>query len=353
MSVSALDKLKAAAAQKSNPAANTQTQAAQAPVQTPAAVAPTPTQTATQSQPKSTPAPAASVNTLYVPPTSVSNDDDARKALALLRDDDQEDSEAGISTIFDDMNNSGGISFSHPFAQIKVGNWNVHQKSCPETVFEYMPVGSRAFTMIYLGHRVGATGWPSTNGAPPAGLPPTFKFALPHRKLYPDATELTRQVLAVGSRIQYKKLPEERWAPLGKLTPEVHIFGWTPKTGFIILSVPGFNSAELTCNALSQKSVRDVMGEAPLVFSIEKNSVVNKKAKPGDKNANWVNYYAAATLNHTDEKSKQMYAEWKAFKDKNVIDVANQCMAFQSCQDFKGLTTEETAKLIGRYQALG
>jgi hypothetical protein len=311
-----------------------------------AAPAPAPVAAPAPAPAPAAPAAEAKPQTLIVQ-TTFGSDEEAKNALALLYND---DGGADLSKVFDDVKGQGGVSFSHPFAQIKQGNWDVYQKGCPDSVFEYMPAGNRPFTMVYLGHRVGATGWIGESGS---GKPPVFKFAIPHRKVFADATELTRQVISIGRKVQFKILKEASYAHLGKLTPETHIFGWTPNTGFIILSVPGYSSTDLTTQQLATDEVKAVAGKAPLVFTIEVENVVNKNAQPGAKNAAWKNYYAGVAMKTTEQKSVEMYTAWNDFQARNQAEVARQTFAFLRTEDFKGLPIDQVTALLQKYAALG
>lgn len=359
-----LDRLKAAAAQglaaRSTPAA--------APAAQPVAAAPAPIPAPT---PTPTPAPvAAAVPAVTITPVTTAElatvitaderqvilnatiEDDEGAANALLALYGKSDTEVEVSTseLFESVDTGGGMAFSLPFASVRKGNWDVH-KSCPPAIYDFMPAGKRSFSGIYLGHRVGAIGWPVTKAATGGGAP-LFRFAIPHRRMFPSSVEVTRQTLAIGSKIQYKKVTEEKYKHLGKLTPEVHIFCWTPKTGYIVLVCTGFSPSELTAESLSPKVIRDMESYGALKFTIEEHVTVNKKiTDPNASNARWTDYFIKADFQPTEEKSLELYAAWEEYKSKSIRIFAEEATRFHKAADYNGLNGAEIVAKLTQYSA--
>lgn len=368
-----LDRLKAAAAQglaaRSTPAA---APAAQPVAAAPAPIpAPTPTPTPAPVAAAPTPAPvAAAVPAVTITPVTTAElaaaitaderqvilnatiEDDEGAANALLALYGKSDTEVEVSTseLFESVDTGGGMAFSLPFASVRKGNWDVH-KSCPPAIYDFMPAGKRSFSGIYLGHRVGAIGWPVTKAATGGGAP-LFRFAIPHRRMFPSSVEVTRQTLAIGSKIQYKKVTEEKYKHLGKLTPEVHIFCWTPKTGYIVLVCTGFSPSELTAESLSPKVIRDMESYGALKFTIEEHVTVNKKiTDPNASNARWTDYFIKADFQPTEEKSLELYAAWEEYKSKSIRIFAEEATRFHKAADYNGLNGAEIVAKLTQYSA--
>jgi hypothetical protein len=350
-----LARLKAAAAKNSQAAAQAPAAVEAAPVTstpapTPAAAAPQ-AQTAPQSAPEATKAVSTAVSATAAPATQ----DEAKNTLALLWGKTTDQVEA--SDVFDEVNGQGGVAFSQPFAQIKKGNWDVYSKT-PSEIMEFMPVANRPYTMVYLGYSVGATVWPisSNPNGKPDGKPPLYRFRIPSSRTYPGSTDLIRRTLGIGSKVQYKKIKPETLKTagpgIGKLVPEIHIHGWTPKTGFIILSVPGFKSAELTAASLAQDTARDFIGVAPLVFILDKHQTVNKKAAPGADNATWDDHFVRAEARPNETKTTDYMAAWEAWSSANVIELATRAQAFASGSDFSGVDVETVERYLSKFEML-
>ena len=317
------------------------------PVPTPAA-SPAPTPAAA---PQATNAVAAAPASSVLATTTINSDEDAKNALAMLYGPSADAAnDVTPADMFDEIDSGGGLAFKLPFAQVRKGNWDVH-KSCPQTIYDFMPAGKRPFWMIYLGYRIGGIGWPVTSGAT-GGAPPLFRFAIPHRRMFPASTEVTRQTLLYGSKIQYKKVNEEKYKHIGKLTPEIHIFGWTPNTGFICLTVQGFSPSELTAEGLSPKTIRDIEGLGPLCFTIEAHETVNKKVTdPNAKNARWTDYWIKPDFQPTEEKSNALFTAWEKFKSENIQEFARTVVAFHKTEDYNGLSQDEISRKLSQYAA--
>lgn len=362
-----LDRLKAAAAQglaaRSTPAAASAAQpvaATPAPTPAPAAAVPvTPTLPPVAAAPAVTITP---VTTAELATTITADErqvilnapieDDEGAANALLALYGKSDTEVEVSTseLFESVDTGGGMAFTLPFASVRKGNWDVH-KSCPPAIYDFMPAGKRSFSAIYLGHRVGAIGWPVTKSATGGGAP-LFRFAIPHRRMFPSSVEVTRQTLAIGSKIQYKKVTEEKYKHLGKLTPEVHVFCWTPKTGYIVLVCTGFSPSELTAESLSPKVIRDMESYGALKFTIEEHVTVNKKiTDPNAPNARWIDYFIKADFQPTEEKSLELYAAWEEYKGKSIRIFAEEATRFHKAADYNGLNGAEIVAKLTQYSA--
>ena len=326
MTLSPLEKLKAAAAAR--------TQAAPA---APQAEAPT---KATAVIPAASPAPQAA-------PAAQQG---AKNALAALFN--KSPDELDTANLFAEVNGGGG-GIHGAYAQIKNKNWHVPKKLSSD-IEEYMPSGNRGFTMIPLGKRLAYTQWPFSKAAngKPDGQPPLSRGAIPSPRVYAGSIELQRRVIGVGSKVQYKKYTPEtlKAAGLGKLTPETHVFGWTPNVGFLTLVVPGFKSSELTMEQLSQDTVNACIGVAPLVFIIDLHSAVNKKAAPGADNATWEDAFLRVEAQPTHPKTSEYIAKWEEFSNGNIEKVAEAVQAFLATSDYGGESVEATEKLVARFE---
>lgn len=366
-----LDRLKAAAAQglaaRSTPVAApvaAPVTASPAPVTPEAVAAPAPVAAAPVAP--TAPAPAAPVVAALTSEVSVAtvllaqdrqmileaaieSDEDASNALLALYGKTDTEVEVSTSELFDSVDSGGGMAFTLPFASVRKGNWDVH-KDCPPAIYDYMPAGKRAFSAIYLGHRVGAIGWPVTKTT--GGAAPLYRFAIPHRRMFPSSVEVTRQTLAIGSKIQYKKVSDDKYKHLGKLTPEVHIFCWTPKTGFIVLVCTGFSPSELTAEALSPKVIRDTESYGALKFTIGEHVTINKKVTdPNAANAQWKDYYIKAEFQPTEEKSIELYTAWEEFKSKSIRKFAEEATRFHKATDYNGLSSADITTKLAQYTA--
>lgn len=349
--------------------------AAQAPAltPTPAPAAAQPAPTPPQAAPVPTPAPQAQNNAVaaspasqaasvpakgpYVPPDlAFSSDEEALAMIKLLHGpSDATERATTVSELYDETNANVGVSFSHPFAQVSKGNFKTLAKHCPKEFLEFMPDGSRAFNMVYLGYRIGATSWVGKFGE---GKPPAFKFAIPNLKVNPDATEMVRQLLAISTKIQFNKVPEAKYMHLGKLTPEIHIFGWKLTTGFIVLSTSGHKAVEMTTEKLDEvvenKLVIKPM-ETIAFAPIEHQDINNKK--PIDDPRRIIRAYPIiASVKPAIEvtpgsETAALKQQWLDFFMPNVRAVAKQVSAFHNTDDFKGLTLAETKAKLAAYAA--
>jgi len=345
---SALDRLKAAAGKNAPAAGTTPTPT---PV-TPAATAPAAAATAPAAE---TPAPTATkaVSTTVSTSAPIKDASEAKNVLADLWGKTTEEVEAG--SLFDEMN-SGGMAHTLPFAQIKNKNWSVDKKLDPN-IAEFMPSGDKAFTMVYLGYRFGYTIWPITDvvagkQAKPDGRPPIARGVIPSSRMLANSTDITRRMLGIGSKVQYKKLKPDvlKSKGLGKLTPETHILGWTPDTGFLILSCPGFKTSELTSAQLVDENIRSCVGVAPLAFKLLVNETINKKVDPAADNAKWSDAYVQPEAQPNSKRTQEYLEAWEAFSNANVQDVATVVRNFMAGADYNGESIENTEKYLARYE---
>lgn len=293
----------------------------------------------------------------YVPPDlAFSSDAEALAMIKLLHGpSDATERATTVSELYDETNANVGVSFSHPFAQVSKGNFKTLAKHCPKEFLEFMPDGSRAYNMVYLGYRVGATSWVGKFGE---GKPPAFKFAIPNLKMNPDATEMVRQLLAISTKIQFNKVHESKYMHLGKLTPEIHIFGWKLTTGFIVLSTSGHKAVEMTTEKLDEVVENKLVIEPMKVISftpIEHQDINNKK--PIDDPRRIIRAYPIiASVKPTAEvtpgsETAALAQQWSDFFMPNVRAVAKQVSAFHNTDDFKGLSLAEIKGKLAQYAA--
>ena len=260
-------------------------------------------------------------------------------------------SDADLATIVDQVEGGAGMTHTFPFAQLKGEQWDVH-KSCPQEISEFMPVGRRPFLGIYLCQRIAATGWKG-GGTRGSGSPPLWHFALPYPTAHDRASELNERTLRVGREIQFTKADDKvRFDQLGRLTPEVHVLVWTPQTQFIVLVVPGYRSTVLTLELLKGK-IQQFMTQ-PLRWEIETEVQENKrvaKENPDAKNARWEEHYLTSTFEPSD-KCKELKKAWDEFYARDPVTAGNALLAFQHAADYQGLSVEEVADLLTRYEPL-
>jgi hypothetical protein len=320
--------------------------AAAAPQAAPAATPP-----AAQLPSTTTEAPPSKV---YVAPETVTSDEAAVAMLKLLHGSPQDnDKEMTVSDLYDETNSGIGVSFSHPFAQVVKGSFKTLAKHCPKEFLEFMPDGTRPFNFVYLGYRIGATSW---TGKPGDGKPPAFKFAVPTHRVNPQATEMMRQIIAICSKIQYKKVHESKYMHLGKMVPEIHIFGWKLTTGFICLNVTGHKAVELTSESLDDSSIVKWIGKGPVAFTITEHLTENTKMPIDALNRKWKDYPILASVLSDDKagpgsETAALRQQWEAFYMPNIRTIANQIAAFNSAADFKGLNIDEIKSKLSQYTA--
>lgn len=278
-------------------------------------------------------------------PSSTSFGTDEEAAAALLAMYSPSGDVPSLSQIADEVDGGSGLRLTHPFSQIRKGNWTTH-KSCPEAIIDAMPVGDRPFNMIYLGHRLGATCW---RGKPGDGTPPAYGFALPHGRLDSRAVDMQRRTLYVGSLVQYKKLPEAVLGELGKLTPEVHVFGWTPKTGFVILVVSGYSSSQFTIDNM-KGNIETNCPQTALKFEIDPHITENRKRPIDDPRRKWTDYAIKATSTPTDPRTQDLMGSWTQYFQTNIKEVASQCTTFLKAADFQGLPLADVDARLKDYE---
>jgi hypothetical protein len=376
------------AALKSSAGAAAQAPATPAP--TPAAAQPAPTppaalpQAAQAASPAPAPAPVPAASTAvttsqasappskaFTPAEAVSSDEEALAMIRLLHGNPEEGAKAvSVSDLYDETNANVGVSFSHPFAQVSKGYYKTLAKHCPKEFLEFMPDGQRPFNMVYLGYRIGATSWAGTFGD---GKPPAFKFAIPSLRVNPDATEMIRQLLAISTKIQFKKVHESKYMTpsLGKLTPEIHIFGWKLTTGFICLSNSGHKAVELTAESLDATENVEIDGQVVMVngepkkklviepmkvvqFTITENITINPKKPIDDPKRKWSDYPIIASIVPKKDvipgsETAALKAQWENFFGPNIRTIANQGAAFSMASDFKGLSLDEIKGKLAQY----
>lgn len=320
------------------------------PVQTMATPAPTPA-----------PAPVADAGSVFTQPSAsflpamAQNEAEAASTLALLLGR-VPDSTIEIADAAADAD-QGGMSFKQPFASCRKGNWSVSKTAYDDAIRANMPMGDRPFQMVYLSHRVGATGWKGAGVQGKAGDRPLWKYAIP---IYVRQNEnliknelmsmFVRGSMFVGSRINFTKSGERvKFDEVGRLTPEIHILGWTPEVGFITLVVSGFKPTEYTIENLSETKL--VPGLA-YKFEPELHNEKNRKAKPGDLNEAWENWAIKALLDASDSRGAQITQEFINAKSRNNIGFLNEITGFGETSDFEGLSMAELADKLTSYDAI-
>lgn len=288
--------------------------------------------------------------------TSVDSDDAANAALTTLFGGGMAatNAELSIAAQVEAVDSEGVNPFKLPVARVRDTKWDV-SKSTPDTISRMMPVGDRPFTAIYLGYRVGGTGWKG-KAKDGKGNPPVWAFALPvpaaqgGRAL--ECAAQVRRVLHVANKVQFTANDQRtKFDTVGQLQPRIDVLVWTEMTGFIYLVVDKYQAVMDTVNAFEEAKIDNLNGK-PLIFTIKQNTQTNKKKPIDDPRREWTTDYlkiAAAV----DDEGQKLLANFQAAVMRDKRGVANTTLAFYSAQDFDGLSAAQIAEILAGYQVFG
>lgn len=323
----------------------------------------------------SSPAPAAAippkfatstaVSTLGTPPPVTSRPltkyaADATSALARLRQFSAPIEVPQLSQLMEDVD-GGGMSHAFPFTQLRKGNWT-EPKDTPNEIKVHLPAGSRPFSAILLGYRVGANGWPGDAAPGQKGAAPLFHYVLPSLMVAPEAVKATTDTFNVARNIQMTpKQFKSKFDKLGRLQVEAQILVWAPNLPLAVLTVGGFDTAKLTFDSCGEAAKKGLM-LMPFTFSVEALNTHNKKMAAriaaGDPTANaqavdWTTYWAKATPD-VSVGGKTMKDAFEAYmgSEANVLTLGDAVENFLRGTDFDGLTLDQVNELLPKYDPL-
>ena len=255
---------------------------------------------------------------------------------------------SSASDLANSMGGEGGVRFAQPFAQLRKGNWTCNEKHCPDDVYEFMPVGSRAFRGIFLGYRIGMLGWGGGSTADSGGNPPMWAAACPHQAVHEAGGALTAKALQIGGRIQFTKRDARvKFDAAGRLTPEIHLHVWTPRTGFIVLTVSGHNSVEPTLEALGKVEGHYLR---PLTINVGESVSKNPKAKNPDARE-WTTYYIDLAVD-SSEKGQEIFNDFRAITERDEAGLTEACSQFLLGTDYDGLDVDALAAKLAEYDSI-
>lgn len=254
---------------------------------------------------------------------------------------------AGVASAVD----SGGEAFSMPYARLKEGKWEAPKSTDPK-VYDFMPVSDRPFYAVYLGYRLGATGWRGAAGNGGGGSAPLYRMVIPHPlSAGQRGVDLAQKVLSIGSKIQFTKSAERvKFDGAGRLSPEIHILVWTPNAGFITLVLSGYTSVQNTLDAMKKTEVANRPG-LPYKFLPEKETIINKRAQEGAANRSWDNYHVSAAA-AVDENGQRMHQAFQQFRQTHVMELQKACVAFLNGTDYTGLSGEAIDAKLAEYDVI-
>jgi len=243
----------------------------------------------------------------------------------------------------------GGTSVRHslPFVQLKAGGWSVYDK-LPAEVKENLPASNRPARAVFLGIRLGLTGWAGGSSSTGKGGPPMWAAVVPTPLVHQSSGELVVKSMKIGHKIQFTKRAERaKYDVVGRLTPEAHILAWSQLAGFFILVVPGYKSTRLTLDAF-----KDVEGNAgfPVLIEVDKETQHNEKATDPEARE-WESAYAKAKL-VTDQRQLELAQEFEALKARDAVGVGRMMMKFHRGADYDGLQLPELVRKLASYDGL-
>jgi hypothetical protein len=276
--------------------------------------------------------------TTQTEPQAITLTDDANKALAAMFGSGASKSLAELSDELDE----GGVRESLPFANLKKGNWKSYTKLPPE-LLEYMPAGDKNYPVIYLTHRLAALAW---GGDATQKSAPLWGAAVKHPMASALSESLNRQILHIGSKIQYtKKENKVKFDSVGRLAPELHILAWRPDTGFIVLVVSGFDAVRATLDAF-----KGTEAKSPVTIKVKELAKTNPKATEADRQA-WKVYYAEPEVEITP-RAREFNEKFAALERASTIELANTCVTFAQTNDYTGLSENELVSKLAEYAPL-
>lgn len=247
-----------------------------------------------------------------------------------------------------------GMSHEHPFATLRENQWFV-----PKDLKEHeaiLPVGNRAYTAIFVSWRIGAVGWVGSGRKGVKGQPPAFRFALPNLRASKAVSPLLKSAQDICRRVQFtSKDAKVKFDGLGRLTTEVQILAWVadPTPRFIILVAPGFKTVEQTVASLTTAEEQRWILQ-PCSFTITEIQQVNKKVQavdPTAANASWLDYGLTVTLDSTPNGAKLREA-FTNYINRDRIAASQTMKRFLTAEDFNGLSLQEVADLLPKYDLI-
>lgn len=361
---STLDRLRAAAA--SSASTSPEASSTPTPAAAPASSQPVPVESAPV-QPQPTPAPVESapvqaeavrvaevIGPAPVPaqpvdallPAAVDSGDAAQRALAAMFGGGAAQNAMSISAIAEDLDD-GGVRESFPFASVRKGSWVAYNKIDP-LIYDALPIGQRPYRMVYISHRLGAIGW----AGPAEGSskqPPLWAAVAPIPSVSQLAGELNRRILKIGSKIQYTAgSAREKFDAVGRLTPEIHVFGWRPDTGFIVLVCSTFKSTELSSLAFKNFESK---GGVPIVLELGVEHQHNPRATD-PKKRDWDVTYLKPRV-ELDKPAADLAQAFDALKSQDCgVPLAKECLKFARGEDYSGLNLTDLVAKLDQYNAL-
>ena len=281
-------------------------------------------------------------------PTKIESQQDAANFLNFLQVR-ADDANLSVADAVASADTGIGISFAQPFARLKEGNWDVQKNLTDPKKYDAMPAGVRPYTAIYLGYRIGATGWKGAGGAGSSGEPPLYKYALPIPLVNKDATALIQETMHVGSRVQFTKAAEKvKFDSVGRLTPEIHILCWQQDVGFMILTTSGFSPTEDTIEGIKKSGIKPLY---PYSFAPVKETIVNKKAPVDAPNRSWDTYWIQATLDGS-QKGEVCMQSFRAANAQDQMGLSQTIMKFFTAEDFDGLEVSAVIAKLAEYDPI-
>lgn len=277
-------------------------------------------------------------------PDAIQSTDDAQRTLAALFGGNSGGAKS-LTEIVDGVD-EGGVREAYPFAQVKKGNWVAYNK-IPQNIFDAMPVGNRPYRMVYLAHRIGATAWQGS-GDGTNKQPPIWAAAVPVPTVSPVAAELNMRLMKIGSKIQYTSGADRvKFDSVGRLTPEIHVFGWRPDTGFFVLTCSTFKGAELSIHAFSKMENK---GGVPIVLNLAKEHQHNPRATDPRKKDWDVDYLQPDIV--LDEMAQKLAGDFESLKTSNGMALAQECLKFARTEDYSGLNVQDLIAKLDQYAPL-
>jgi len=274
-------------------------------------------------------------------PLSIDSDEDVARAMAAFTGGHQ--TGRSLAELAAATDEGGGVREAFPFATLKKGSWSAYNK-IDQNILDAMPVGNRAFRMVYLAHRLAAVAWVGS-GDGSNKQPPIWAAAAPIPTVDALASEINQNLLLVSRKIQFTGADNRaKFDTLGRISPEVHIFGWTPATGYIVLVCSTYTAATLTSAAFSSIEGR---GGIPIKLEIATETQDNPKATDPKKRQWDVAYVKPVIV--LDEPAQALATAFDTLRAQNLRSVATECLKFGRGDDYNGLKTPELVEKLAQY----
>jgi hypothetical protein len=260
----------------------------------------------------------------------------------------------------------GGMSHTFPFVSLRNGSWK-EPKDFDKNLAQYLPAGARPFSAVFLGYRISATGWRGQAGKGNTGVP-LWRFALPNllcnTALADQALvrDVTSRVLTIARDVQYTKAAEKsKYDGVGRMAIETHLLVWAPGIGLMCMVVPGWETSDLTMQSASKAQG---MGQLmrPFQVVVKTHTVINKKKQKqlqageniDPKTVSWDLQYADIELD-TSPVGMTLYQNFQGLQNnpEALTALANSLESFNAARDYSGLSLEEVADLVTKYDAIG